>query len=239
MNDKTAKVIFWSGTLVSLALFLGLTIDTQARFGASTHPERLDERVLSGKRAFEHYNCNDCHTVLGFGAYYAPDLTRAYTRIGESGIRRRLLSPEVAFATSFRKMPRQGVTQQEADDITAYLRWVSDIDNHDWPPQDSKKRLARVETEGGREAAMTSPALALVEREACIDCHMLGSRGTPVGPRLDWIGARRDAEWIARYLADPQALAPGSEMPANDRLTPEERRTIGEFLVSLAPGWRR
>ncbi|MGQ9834912.1 MAG: c-type cytochrome [Thermoanaerobaculaceae bacterium] len=39
---------------------------------------------MAGKRAFEKYNCNDCHTILGFGGYYAPDLTRAYQRLGGS-----------------------------------------------------------------------------------------------------------------------------------------------------------
>ncbi len=238
MNGKTAKGIFWTGTLVSLALFLALTVDTNARFGARTHADRIDARVISGKHAFEHYNCNDCHTILGFGAYYAPDLTRAYTRIGESAIRRRLLNPEAVFATSFRKMPHQGLAQQEADDITAYLKWVSDIDNNDWPPQDSKARLGRVEGEAA-DAAKTSPGMALVAAQGCLDCHMLGTRGTPVGPRLDWIGARRDAQWIARYLADPQAFAPGIEMTAYDGLSLQDRREIGDFLVSLARGWRR
>jgi nitric oxide reductase subunit C len=65
--------IFWAGTLASLALFLVLTVHTHGQFDALTHADKLDEQVVSGKRAFERYNCNDCHTLLGFGGYYAPD----------------------------------------------------------------------------------------------------------------------------------------------------------------------
>jgi len=41
---------------------------------------------------------------------YAPDLTRAFPRIGEDAIHRRLEKPEVAFADSYRKMPQQHLT---------------------------------------------------------------------------------------------------------------------------------
>ena len=140
MSEKAARWIFWVGTLVSLGVLVTLTVDTNARFAALTHADKLDAQVVAGKRAFERHNCNDCHTVLGFGSYYAPDLTRAYARLGDATTRSRLETPEVAFAASFRKMPQQHLSAQEVSDITAYLRWISDIENHDWPPQDSSAR---------------------------------------------------------------------------------------------------
>jgi nitric oxide reductase subunit C len=83
MRDGTAKAIFWVGTVASLGLFLVLTVDTHSKIAALSHADRLDERIVAGKRAFERHNCNDCHTILGFGGYYAPDLTRAWARLGE------------------------------------------------------------------------------------------------------------------------------------------------------------
>src|SRR5512139_599272 len=83
MTDRLAKAIFWVGTLTSLAVFLWMTVETHRSFGALTHADALDDHVVAGKRAFERHNCNDCHTILGFGGYYAPDLTRAYARLGE------------------------------------------------------------------------------------------------------------------------------------------------------------
>ena len=52
--------------------------------------------------------------------------------------------------------------------------------------------------------------------------------------RAEWIGARRDVVWIARYLAEPEAFAPGVDMPDYNHLSEAQRLMIGEFLVSLA-----
>src|SRR5512137_262924 len=135
MSEKGAKLIFWIGTLVSLVLFLALTVDTTRQFAALTHADKLDEQVVSGKRVFEKRNCNDCHTILGFGGYYAPDLTRVYVRMGEDAIRHRLARPEQALAASYRKMPQQHLAPAEMDRLVDFLRWVSGIENNDWPPQ--------------------------------------------------------------------------------------------------------
>jgi nitric oxide reductase subunit C len=233
MTDRLAKAIFWVGTLSSLVLFLAMTWHTHESFDALTHADQLDARVVAGKRAFERHNCNDCHTILGFGAYYAPDLTRAHARLGEDAIRSRLESPEVVFAQSYRKMPQQHLAPQEVEDLVAFLRWVSAIENFDWPPQDSPNRWKR-STERLLASASMTPAAALVKQESCLECHALGGTGGSAGPRFEWIGGRRDAAWVARYLADPQAVSPASKMPAYPNLSEGQRQMIGEFLVSLA-----
>ncbi len=233
MSHKAAKWIFWVGTFASLGLLLVLTYDTHGQFAALTNADKLDDHVVAGKRAFQARNCNDCHTILGFGGYYAPDLTRALARIGEDAIRRRLEHPEVAFADSYRKMPQQHLGAQEIEDIVAYLRWVGNIDNHDWPPQDSPNRWKRT-TERVLAGAALSPAAALIQQENCLACHTLAGSGESKGPRFEWIGARRDAAYIARYLADPEKVAPGAQMPAFDSLSQGQREMIGEFIVSLA-----
>ena len=233
MTTPLAKAIFWVGTLVSLAVFLGMTVHTHRSFDALTHADALDEHVVAGKRVFEKKNCNDCHTILGFGAYYAPDLTRAHARLGADGVRLRLEAPEVVFAGSYRKMPQQHLAPGEVDDLVAFLRWVSNIENHDWPPQDSPRRWKR-STERILASASMSPAAALVQQENCLQCHALAGAGGDAGPRLEWIGGRRDAEWVARYLANPQAMTSGARMPAYPNLTEGQRLMIGEFMVSLA-----
>jgi nitric oxide reductase subunit C len=234
MTERSAKLVFWAGTLTSLALFLALTVDTHSHFDALTHADRLDEAVVSGKRAFERHNCNDCHTILGFGGYYAPDLTRAYARMGEETVRARLERPEQVLAASFRKMPQQHVPAAEVTAIVGFLRWVSDIENHDWPPQDSVARW-KASTRRLLAGAALSPGAALVQQENCLACHALGDAGEPLGPRLEWIGSRRDVAWVSTYLADPQRFAPGTSMPAYGGLPAAQRQAIAEFVVSLAP----
>jgi nitric oxide reductase subunit C len=233
MTDRLSKAIFWVGTLASLAVFLAMTVHTHRSFDALTHADALDERVVAGKRAFERHNCNDCHTILGFGAYYAPDLTRAYARLGEDAVRRRLEAPEVVFADSYRKMPQQHLAKGEIEDLVAFLRWVSNIENHDWPPNDSPNRWKR-STERLLANASLSPAAALVKQESCLECHSLAGAGGTQGPRLEWIGGRRDAEWVARYIADPDAVSKGSRMPPYPNLSEGQRLMIGEFVVGLA-----
>jgi nitric oxide reductase subunit C len=233
MTPRLAKAVFWVGTLSSLAVFLAMTVHTHRSFAALTHADALDAHVVAGKRAFERRNCNDCHTILGFGAYYAPDLTRAYARLGADGIRARLEAPEAQFATSYRKMPQQHLAKQEIDDLVSFLAWVSRIENHDWPPQDSASRWKH-STERLLAGAAMTPAAALVQQEGCLACHALGNAGGDAGPRLEWIGGRRDAEYVARYLANPSAVFPSSRMPEFSKLSEGQRLMIGEFLVGLA-----
>src|SRR5574337_478110 len=145
MSRKTAFLIFFWGTVSSAALFLYLTWDTHRQVETLSHADKLSDAVVAGKKTFEKYNCNDCHTILGFGAYYAPDLTKVVQRIGEDGVRYRVKSPEKAMANSWRKMPNLKVADAEIDDLIAFFTWVGNVDNGDWPPQDSKKRLSRGE----------------------------------------------------------------------------------------------
>lgn len=234
MSEKMAKGIFWAGTLLSLILFLALTVDTHKQFDVLTNADKLNDQVVSGKRAFESYNCNDCHTILGFGGYYAPDLTRVYHRLGEDTIRRVLKQPEVVFADSYRKMPQQNLKETEIEDLVAYLKWVAEIDNSDWPPHHSEKRWKRAYRRLLANSDL-SPGAALVKQKECLTCHMVGDQGKRLGPRLEWISEKRDMNWIADYIKDPQAFAKGVDMPAfgDDELSDADRRKIAEFIKSL------
>ncbi|PIY25551.1 MAG: cytochrome C, partial [Deltaproteobacteria bacterium CG_4_10_14_3_um_filter_60_8] len=128
MTKRIAFHIFLWGTLFSAVLFLWLTWDTHHQVAALSHADTLSAEVIAGKRAFEKYNCNDCHTILGFGGYYAPDLTKVVKRLGAEGVRYRIQSPDKAFAASPRKMPVQGISVAELDHLVAFFSWVGEID---------------------------------------------------------------------------------------------------------------
>src|SRR5574342_1088035 len=107
-RGMTRKIAFWIlllGTVSSAVVFLAATWDTHRQVAVLSNVDTLSDRVVAGKAAFQKYNCNDCPTILGFGAYYAPDLTRVVQRIGAEGIRFRIRDPQKAFAKSWRKMP--------------------------------------------------------------------------------------------------------------------------------------
>ncbi len=235
MSTKLAKWIFYVGTISSAVLFLFLTWDTHRQIGTLTHADRLSDEVVAGKRVFQKYNCNDCHTILGFGGYYAPDLTKVYQRRGESYIRRALAQPEVLFAKSFRKMPQQNLSSEEIDKLVAFFRWVNDINTNDWPPQDSKKRR-KSGVNRLLESATMSLGAALFKENNCFDCHSLKGVGGDTGPALDDVGSRLTLDRIKQQIRNPEALNPDSEMPAYPDLSESDLQALADFLLKQKGG---
>lgn len=228
MSNKTAFWIFLLGTASSAVLFLALTADTHRQVGALTHADRLSDEVVAGKKVWEKYNCNDCHTILGFGGYYAPDMTKAYKRLGPEGIQYRVLKPEEAFAASRRKMPRSGMSPGEAVKLTAFLKWVAEIDNGDWPPQDSARRVQRSAVRLAAGEGLSLGA-ALVKEKGCLSCHSVNGVGGSAGGPLDRVEGF-DKETLERFLQDPKAFDPASKMPPQ-QLTEAERDAIAAHLL--------
>jgi len=232
LTKKTAKGIFWVGTLSSLVLFLALTVDTHRQVNMLTNVDKLSDQVVAGKRVWEKYNCNDCHTILGFGGYYAPDMTRSYKRLGEVGLRERVMKPEVIFARSWRKMPQQNLKKQEVEDLIVFFQWVSNIDTHDWPPQDSEKMLSSSTRKLIAMVGM-SPGVALFKDKGCLGCHRVGEVGNDIGPTMEKVGSKYDKEALALYTMDPKKVNPNSKMPAQPHVQPAEAKQIAEFLAGL------
>ena len=230
MTKKIAFWIFLIGTVSSGALFLGATYDTHRQVAALSHVDKLTDQVVAGKRVFEKYNCNDCHTILGFGAYYAPDLTKVVQRVGADGIRYRVMSPEKAFANSWRKMPRKDISDQEVTDLIAFFQWVGEVNNNDWPPQDSKKRISRGEQMMVASVGV-SPGAAVFQSKGCMNCHSLNGTGGTFGPALDQVGSRKTMEEIEHYVENPKAVNPKSNMPPQkDNLSARELEEVARFL---------
>lgn len=59
---------------------------------------------------------------------------------------------------------------------------------------------------GGLNPDLTEP-VSIMEAAGCFACHVLGDRGTAVGPPFDGIGSRADADYIRRSILDPNAEA--------------------------------
>ena len=48
----------------------------------------------------------------------------------------------------------------------------------------------------------------------CNLCHKIGATGGKLGPDLSAVGQKRDAAWLAKYLANPKIVDPKNKMPA-------------------------
>jgi len=105
--------------------------------------EEANALIHKGKLTIQAKNCMDCHTLLGNGAYYAPDLTKAWldptwetlaSAYGgkEYAIAKFLENPP-AMAMHERKMPNLGITPEEAKAVVAYLKFMSAIDTNGFP----------------------------------------------------------------------------------------------------------
>ncbi|MGJ0492414.1 c-type cytochrome [Methylobacter sp.] len=111
-------------------------------FGKQLTEQEAAELVDLGKKTTQTKNCMNCHTLLGNGAYYAPDLTKAWLDQGwlskdlrEDLMVKFLMNPESNARTfgSNRKMPNLGITEQEAKGLVAFLKWMSSIDTNGFP----------------------------------------------------------------------------------------------------------
>ena len=125
-----------------LKKFMPIIGDEQLLFG-KIHSEKEAEKLVDlGKITTQAKNCMNCHTLLGNGAYYAPDLTKAWLDQGWVSVEMReemmikfLMDPENNARTfgSNRKMPNLGITEPEAKAIIAFLKWMSSIDTNGFP----------------------------------------------------------------------------------------------------------
>ncbi|MDB4285344.1 cytochrome c [bacterium] len=230
MTSKTAKTIFWVGTLLSALIFLVFTVDFHRREKEFADTDKLTEAVVAGKKVWHKYNCNDCHTILGFGAYYAPDMTKAYYRLGKSNIVSIVMKPEVVYKDSFRKMPNLGVSREEAENLVEFFHWVADIENRKWPPQDEKYvQAARLRETRPGELSKTDIVLGV-----CGGCHSFENQGRDVAG--DFNDLAKDISWdretLVRFILDPDSVSSGSGMPPQD-VSPETAGIIADFILGM------
>lgn len=134
LSKKQARAFFLGGTLVTFLIFIGLTIYSLSEGADQTNHENLTAEVVRGKEIWESNNCMGCHTILGEGAYYAPELTKVVDRLnqryngnGEQVIKSILMS-KGPWQPNGRKMVAYGMTDQEASDVVAFFKWIGEID---------------------------------------------------------------------------------------------------------------
>ncbi|MDH5552253.1 MAG: cytochrome c [Nitrosomonas sp.] len=132
-TKSVARNIFFGGSVFFFLLFLVLTFDTTRKLPKSDHRENITEEVARGKHIWETNNCIGCHSLLGEGAYFAPELGNVYKRRGEAFIKVWMQAMPTN-APGRRQMPQFNLTDEQLDDLVAFLKWTSEIDTQGWPP---------------------------------------------------------------------------------------------------------
>lgn len=139
LSKNQARIFFLGGTVLFFLIFLVLSWHTlSSEVPRQTNEENLTESVVRGKMLFDQHNCMGCHTILGEGAYYGPELTRVIDRKGAEYVKIVLQSAE-PWAPNGRKMVAYEMTDQEAADMVAFFEWIGEMDLNGFPPEPDLK----------------------------------------------------------------------------------------------------
>lgn len=168
--------------------------------GGTMTSRAMPPEAAAGMRVWRSYNCEGCHTLLGQGGAYAPDLTHIYEQRGEDYLHEFLLNP-AAFHPGERAMPRFDLAQSETDNLLAFLNWVG-AQSEAWPPRPilvaggAPAPIAAADA-GGETATETiddpvarGAKLFQSPPAICGTCHALQPDVIVVGPSLAGIASR-------------------------------------------------
>ncbi len=219
MNKRQTRIFAIVATALSALVFLGMTIDSHRRFPALTNSENITPAVSRGQDVWHKYNCINCHTLFGEGAYYAPDLTKITQHRGEQYLKAYMRDPSKFYNEQRhrRLMPKQNLAEEEISDLIAFLDWVSKVDNNGWPPRPilvtgasipgtdlttaqqahpsadtSLPPGARPATPGEEDPIAIGERLFRTASPACNACHSIAPGVNLAGPTLAGLGTRAE-----------------------------------------------
>ena len=247
MNKRQARLFAVGSTVAACVAFAALTLDSHRQFDTLTHADKITAEVKRGKDAWHKNNCINCHTVFGEGAYYAPDLTKITKLRGAAYLSAYLRDPSKFYdETRHRRlMPKQDLSERDIADLIAFLDWVANVDNQNWPPRPilvtgaafPLAAEAAAPAQVSSASAGASDPILLGERlfrgatPACVACHSVAPGVNLAGPSLAGLAARtatllasgtyggkaKDlAGYIGEAIRQPSAhLVPGAMYSAN------------------------
>lgn len=140
ITKSMAKNIYYGGGTFALLIFLALTFDTVHQIPERSNEVNMTESVIAGKALWEKNNCVGCHTLIGEGAYYAPELMNVFQRRGAAdetvfkGYMQGWMAAQPLDISNRRKMPQFNLTNEEVDSLADFLIWTSKVNANEWPP---------------------------------------------------------------------------------------------------------
>ncbi len=142
LTKAAARNIFYGGTVAFFAIFVGLVAHSHIyAVETASNTETLTASVVRGKHVWEKNSCINCHSLLGEGAYFAPELGNVWDRYGgfedaqsaREGLKA-WIKNQPTQAEGRRQMPNFNLSEQELDDLIDFLHWTNTIKTNNWPP---------------------------------------------------------------------------------------------------------
>jgi nitric oxide reductase subunit C len=235
MTKRQAALFSAGATGLFTAVFVGLTIHSHTAFPRLTNAHLITDDVRAGNSLWHHHNCVNCHTLMGEGAYYAPDLTQITLQRGEAYLVQFLGDPSRFYSEEVhrRLMPNPNLTEPESRQLIAFLDWIARIENQNWPPRPILVAGSAAPGLAARtrdRAASDDPvamgeALFQAAPPGCAACHSTSPGVVLAGPSMahmaaraettvqspDYTGAATTAEeYVRESILEPSAhIVPG------------------------------
>jgi nitric oxide reductase subunit C len=132
-TKQMARNMFYGGAVFFALLFIALVFHSEQRIPERSNAQAITPAVVAGKKIWETRNCIGCHTLLGEGAYYAPELGNVIPRRGPDFVKA-WMKAQPTGSPGRRQMPQFHLTDAQLEDLVQFLDWSSKINTEKWPP---------------------------------------------------------------------------------------------------------
>lgn len=241
MTRKGGRLFALWCTGLATVLFLALTVDSHDQFGGLTNAHNITPEVTRGKDVWHRYNCVNCHTLFGEGAYYAPDLTKITPRRGEPYLKAYMRDPSQFYDEKRhrRLMPKQNLSDAEISDLIKFLDWVSKLGDAAWAPATLARHAGLLGTIRRRFELLRARRVRLrkqldgeeIDLEACVGAAADFRAGLPRSERLYQTLRPARREMAIALLVDASGST-DSWVSGNRRVIDVEREAL--LLVCIA-----
>jgi mono/diheme cytochrome c family protein len=168
---------------------------------------------------FTRYRCLSCHQLGGGGGTLSTvPLDRIGSQLTPEWLRSFLREPSTVRVSVEVRMPRMGITIEEADVLAEYAaRALVDDRLAPWTAPSSDAAAAGVD---------------LYTRLGCQGCHQVDGLGGYVGPDLSSVGRRLQPGWMKAWLLAPGRWKPGTSQP-DYGLTEQQATALTAYMLTL------
>lgn len=180
-----------------------------------------------GKSAVET-NCIGCHAVNGKGGTAGPDLAKVVANYDENKLKEFLNNPSAVKPGT--PMPKLPLAEEDLNNIVTYLMSLKGTNKTDTAqpsnniPSGNAQPLSQEKT--------FEFAIKTIEANSCKSCHKIKGDGGSFAPDLSKVGSYRDKDYIVKFLTNPKAVNPNTQMPTVP-LSKEEINAVASYLASL------
>ncbi|MFQ5962790.1 MAG: c-type cytochrome [Candidatus Scalinduaceae bacterium] len=184
------------------------------------------ETIATGEHAefaklIDEIRCLTCHRMRDAGGHFAPDLTRAGSKLKREWEIDFLKSPN-PIRPLLKQMPRFALSEEDAIAAANFIEKF--LISNEVPVMDiDEDELTDEQIEKGR---------TIFFEKGCQTCHTAGEEAGALGPSLNQAGTRLETGFIFFHIQDPQRANPGAVEPKYD-LSDEEILDLTHFLMTL------